>query len=74
MYRGDGVEANYDAAPRPKTTKFGRTQLVKLGCPPRHRADYELFISASNSTKNDAASSDSGSVVDRKEGASLEGA
>ena len=50
---------------------------------PRHRddarrqqapRDHELFISASNSTKNDAASSESGSVVDRKDGASLEGA
>ena len=44
---------------------------------PRRRArrqqaprDHELFISASNSTKSAAASSDSGSVVDRKDGAS----
>ena len=36
--------------------------------------NYEALISASNSTKNDAASSESGSVVDRKEGASLAGA
>ena len=72
MYRGDGVEANYDAAPLPKTTKYGRTQVKAR--PSRHRADYEAFISASNSTKNDAASSESGSVVDRKEGSSRDGA
>ena len=72
MYRGDGVEANYDRRATAQSTKYGRTQVKAR--PSRHRADYELFISASNSTKNDAASSDSGSVVDRKEGASLDGA